>query len=154
MKLEIELDLNKIDYDAINKQVVEKVAALDIKEMYDIESKISNKITNIVNEEVEYAYNSYLDKAYWGDGTSAKGRELVEKLTKEKIENHTKEVMEEIFANEYNEDTMREVMFKIIPNVFASILFRRMESALFSKEADYYNDMYNMVRNEINNRIR
>ena len=26
MKLEIELDLNKIDYDAINKQIAEKVA--------------------------------------------------------------------------------------------------------------------------------
>ena len=30
MKLEIELDLNKIDYDAINKQIAEKVAELNI----------------------------------------------------------------------------------------------------------------------------
>ena len=34
MKLEIELDLNKIDYDAINKQIAEKVAELNIKEEY------------------------------------------------------------------------------------------------------------------------
>ena len=58
MKLEIELDLNKIDYDAINKQIAEKVAELNIKEEYDIESKISNKITSIVNKEVDDSYNS------------------------------------------------------------------------------------------------
>lgn len=153
MKLEIELDLNKIDYDAINKQIAEKVAALDIKEMYDVESRINNKITNIINDEVEYSYNSYLDKAYWGDGTSAKGRELVEKLTKEKIENHTKKVMEEIFANEYSEDIIRETMLKVIPSVFASILFSRMESALFSKEYNYYDKIHSMVKSEIDSAI-
>lgn len=35
MKLEIELDLNKIDYDAINKQIAEKVAELNVKEEYE-----------------------------------------------------------------------------------------------------------------------
>ena len=153
MKLEIDLDLNKIDYDAINKQIIEKVTALDIKDIYDIESRISNKITNIINDEVEYSYNSYLDKAYWGDGTSAKGRELIEKLTKEKIESHTKEVMEEIFANEYSEDTIREIMLKVIPSVFTSILFRRMESGLFNNEYNYYDQIHNMVRGEIDSAI-
>lgn len=153
MKLEIELDLNKIDYDAINKQIAEKIAALDIKEMYDVESKINNKITNLINDEVEYSYNSYLNKKYWGDGTTAKGRELVEKLTKEKIENHTKKVMEEIFTNEYNEDVMRETMLKVIPSVFASILFSRMEFTLFTKEYNYYNQIHDMVKNEIDSAI-
>ena len=60
MKLEIELDLNKIDYDAINKQIAEKVAELNIKEEYDIESKINNKITSIVNKDVDDSYNSYI----------------------------------------------------------------------------------------------
>lgn len=153
MKLEIELDLNKIDYDAINKQISEKIAALDIKEMYDVESKINNKITNLINDEVEYSYNSYLDKRYWGDGTTAKGRELVEKLTKEKIENHTKKVLEEIFTNEYNEDAMRETMLKVIPDIFASILFERMESTLFTKEYNYYNRIHDMVKGEIESAI-
>ena len=46
MKLKIELDLNKIDYDAINKQIAEKVAELNIKETYEIESKIDKKIND------------------------------------------------------------------------------------------------------------
>jgi hypothetical protein len=153
MKLEIELDLNKIDYDAINKQIAEKVSALDIKDMYNVEQRIDNRTNNLIKDEVEYAYNSYLDKRYWGDGTTAHGRELVENLTKEKIENHTKKVMEEIFANEYSEDVMRETMLKVIPSVFASILFSRMESALFSKEYNYYDQIHSMVMGEIDSAI-
>ena len=151
MKLEIELDLNKIDYDAINKQIAEKVAELDLKDMYDVELKIDNKITSIINKAVDDSYNSYLDR-YWS-GTTSEGRNLIQSMTKTEIENHTKNVLEDIFANDYNEDTMREVMLKMLPDVFASILFRRMESVLFDKEWDYYNYMQNMVRNEIDNAI-
>ena len=151
MKLEIELDLNKIDYDVINQQIAEKVAALDIKEMYDVESKINSKITSIVNQEVSDSYNSYLDR-YWSGATS-EGRNLIQSMTKTEIENHTKNVLEEIFANDYNEDSMRETMLKVIPDVFASILFKRMESALFSKEWDYYSQIQNMVKGEIDSAI-
>ena len=98
------------------------------------------------------SYNSYIKK-YWSCPTS-EGRELIESMSKSEIENRTKKVMEEIFSTEYNEETLREVMLKIIPDVFASILFRRMESALFSSEQNYYNQIYNMVRGEINSRIR
>lgn len=153
MKLEIELDLNKIDYDAINKQIAEKVAELNIKEEYDIESKISNKITSIVNKEVDDSYNSYIKK-YWSCTTStSEGEKLIESISKSEIENRTKKVMEEIFTNEYNEETLKEVMLKIIPDVFASILFSRMESALFNKEHNYYNQIYGMVRGEISSAI-
>ena len=152
MKLEIELDLNKIDYDAINNQIAEKVAELNIKEEYDIESKINNKITSVVNKEVDDSYNSYIEN-YWSCPTS-EGKKLIESISKSEIENRTKKVMEEIFTNEYNEETLKEVMLKIIPDVFTSILFSRMESALFNKEHNYYNQIYNMVRNEIGSRIR
>lgn len=38
MKLEIELDLNKIDYDSINNQILEKLSGMDIAEIYQKES--------------------------------------------------------------------------------------------------------------------
>ncbi len=151
MKLEIELDLNKIDYDAINKQISEKIAALDIKEMYDVESKINNKITNLIKQEVDESYNSYLER-YWSGATS-EGRNLIQSMTKTEIENRTKNIIEEIFTNEYNEDAMRETMLKMIPSVFTSILFSRIESTLFTKEYSYYNQIHDMVKNEIDSAI-
>ena len=100
------------------------------------------------------SYNSYIEK-YWSCTTStSEGEKLIESISKSEIENRTKKVIEEIFTNEYNEETLKEVMLKIIPDVFASILFIRMESALFNKEYNYYNQIHNMVRNEIDSRIR
>ena len=108
-------------------------------------------ITSIINKEVDDSYNSYLDR-YWS-GTTSEGRNLIQSMTKTEIENHTKNVLEDIFANDYNEDSMRETMLKVIPDVFAFILFKRMESALFSKEWDYYSQIQNMVKGEIDNAI-
>ena len=153
MKLEIELDLNKIDYDAINRQISEKIADLNIKEEYDIESKIDRSISCHVKDEVDCSYNKYLEKYFFGDGTSAEGRNLIQSMTKEEIEKRTKQIIEDVFTNDYNEETLRELMLKFLPDVFASILFRRMESALFNKENDYYNQMYNMVRGQIDSTI-
>lgn len=152
MKLEIELDLNKIDYDAINKQIIEKVAALDIKDIYDVETRIDRKISDVIENEVDCSYNAYINR-YWRDVTS-KGRELIETMSKTEIEKRTAQVIEEIFANEYDEDTMREVMLKMIPDIYASILFKRMESALFKEEWNYYNNIQNMVRSQIDSMIR
>lgn len=152
MKLEIELDLNKIDYDLINKQIIEKVAVLDIKEMYDIESKIGNKISNLVQEEVDYSYNQYLEK-YWS-GTTAEGRQLIQKMTKAEIESRTQKMIDDIFANDYNEDALREIVLKIIPDVFSAIMFNRLESALFKHEDSYYGMVHSMIRNEIDSVIR
>ena len=64
MKLEIELDLNKIDYDAINKQIQEKIEAIDIQKEYDIDSRIRERISNIVYNKVDIGYNDYIDN-FW-----------------------------------------------------------------------------------------
>ena len=153
MKLEIELDLNKIDYDAINKQIAEKVAELDIKEMYDVESRIDSKIACLVEDNINISYNKYISKSFWDDGTTNAGKKLIEGMIKAEIENRTNQVIEKIFAEDYNEDTMREVMIKMIPDIFSYALFARIDRALSYKESNYYNDVFNMVRNEIDNKI-
>lgn len=152
MKLEIELDLNKIDYDAINKQIQEKVAALDINDC-DITSKINRQIEAKVKDQIEYAYNNYLDK-YWGSGANKEGRNLIESTSKAEITNRTKQIVDEAFEKLYSEDELREIMFKIIPDVFTAVVFSKMEYSLFSKEQNYYANINSMVRSEIDSRLR
>ena len=153
MKLEIELDLNKIDYDTINKQIAEKVAALDIKDMYDVESRINNKIAYLIEDNINMSYNKYIKKSFWDDGTTDEGRKLIEGMIKTEIENRTNEVIEKIFSNDYNEDTLREVMLKMIPDVFAYTLFDKLDTALCRKSGSYYSSIHNLVRDEIDAKI-
>lgn len=61
MKLEIDLDLNQIDYEAINKQIQEKIDAMDIKDMYQLNSKIEY----MIKDKVEGAVNNYLTGGVW-----------------------------------------------------------------------------------------
>ena len=145
--------LNKIDYDAINKQIAEKVAALDIKEMYDVESRIDSKISNIINDEVDISYNRYIKKSFWDDGTTNEGRKLIEDMIKAEIENRINQVIEKVLTDDYNEDTMREVMLKMIPDVFASILYSKIECALYTKDYNYRQQTFDMVRAEIDSKI-
>ena len=152
MEIKIDLDMNQIDYDAINKQIQEKIAALDIKDMYNIETKIDNKISNLVKDEVNISYNKYIQKSFWDDGTTDNGKQFVEGMIKAEITKLANQVIDNIFT-EYNEEELRETMLKIMPDVFSSILFQRMESALFSKEYDYYNNIQNMVRSQIDSTI-
>lgn len=152
MEIKIDLDMNQIDYDAINKQIQEKIAALDIKDMYNVETRIDNKISNLIDNEVDITYNKYIKKSFWDDGTTDNGRKLIENIIKTEIEKCANKVIYNIFT-EYNEEALRETMLKIMPDVFSSILFQRMESALFSKEYDYYNNIQNMVRSQIDSTI-
>ena len=139
MEIKIDLDMNQIDYDAINKQIQEKIAALDVKDMYRIDSKIENKISDLIKEEVDYSYNKYLDRYYGTSYETGEGRDLIQSITKEEIKNKTKDIVDDIFSNDYNEETLRKMMIEFLPDIFTSILFKRMDSALFSKEHDYQN---------------
>lgn len=149
MKLEIELDLNKIDYDAINKQIQKKIEDMNIKEEYDIEKVIGRKISEAVSEQVDMCYNNYLEK-YWKT-PSSEGKDLVIQMTREEIGKRVTKILEDIFSNEYDEETLRTTMLKVLPDVFTSILFSRMEYNLVKKEHDYINQTRNIVRTEIEN---
>lgn len=148
MEIKIELDMNNIDYEAINKQIQEKVEALDIKEMHDVSSKIDYNISNLIEKEVEYSYNEYIDK-YWKGHPTAEGRNLIKSMCKEEIENRVNKAIEEFFTEDIDENILREIMLKMLPDIFTYILFKKLENTLFSESYRYEEKMMNRVRSEI-----
>ena len=153
MKLEIELDLNKIDYDAINQQIVEKIAAADIKDLYAIESRIDNKVYHLVNEAVEDAYGDYISR-YWGrDHATDNGKRFINDVIKDEIKSRSEKIIEDIFANEYSEEVIREVALKMLPDVFAYSLFVKVRDSLWVSEANYQEMVHNMIKDEIESKI-
>ena len=50
MKLEIDLDLNKIDYDSINEQIKQKIKDLDITNVYTIDDRIRNELDTQISQ--------------------------------------------------------------------------------------------------------
>lgn len=153
MKLEIELDLDNIDYDAINQQIVEKISALDIKDIYELDRKIDNKVYVLVSRAVEDAYGEYLSR-YCGDThVTDKGKQVVNSVINNEIKARSKQVIEDIFSDEYNEKVLRDIVIKMLPNVLIYVLFERLRTDVWVSEIDYQQMVHSMIKSEIDSMI-
>ena len=155
MKLEIELDLNKIDYVAINKQIADKIAELNIKETHElrIETRIEDAINREVSKLVDSGFNTYIANRHgWNGPITQYGKNLIDDISRTEIETRAKSMMDEFFTEE-RVNELREIMMKMIPNVFAHIMFSRLESSLYNTDYDYRNKMMSIMRSEIEHRI-
>ena len=154
MKIELDLDMNKLDYDEINKQIAEKIAALDIKDMYDINCRVDRAIETKIKDDVEFAYHNYIYK-YWDgdDGSTAEGIKVIKDVCKSEIEERTKTVVNNIFNDLYTDDALKEIMMKIIPDIFAYAMFARMDKAIYESTSNYRDEMHSIMRSEIESRI-
>lgn len=123
------------------------MAALDIKDVYDIESKISSKISTLIREEVDNCYNEYLDK-YWDTPTS-QGECLIKSITETEITKRTQKIIDEIFATDYNEKVLKELMIRFLPDIFVAILTTKLQSALSTADTNYHSTLFANIRSEI-----
>ena len=128
MKLEIELDLNKIDYDAINQQIQEKIADMNLAETWNFKYKIENKI----NEEVEQCVSEFFRSRRWGDlnnySTNEMNQMLINKC-KELIEPHVTETVSQI-----PEEELHKIISDLLPRVLMDTL-----SSTIGNVFSYYN---------------
>ena len=93
MKLEIELDLNKIDYSAINEQIQEKIKDIDLEKVYQINYKISRNIS----ENVENIVKDHLCKRGWGNELNNSTSQLVREEIRYKIQEMVTPIVNNIF---------------------------------------------------------
>lgn len=130
MKLEIELDLNKIDYDAINQQIQQKIADLDLTKEYKIDVRIRQQIDEQINDAVKQ--NMYHD--YWGSSVNDKMQDAITKefqiLLRETINPVIKEAFDKI---------PEEELLKMFIETFPVLYMNAIKEAIAS---NYYTDQH------------
>lgn len=144
MKLEIELDINKIDYDSINKQIQEKIEALNIFEMDDIE----NRINTILDIKIRDAYNKYLGS---GCSDTYEGRKIIDTINKEKFTEVSRKIIDDI----YKENKIEEIVAELFPRLFVQAmydsLYDTMCNSIRSNNENTINNAISIVVNMLNN---
>lgn len=142
MKLEIELDLNKIDYDAINQQIQEKIESMDLAKEYHISNRIESKI----REEVENKVRSNMNGWYGGinDNTKRTINDEISKNIRETVSPIVNSELSKISQEEFN-----SIIRELLPVIFMNVLMSDMGS-MFS---DYYCRMNADIMNQCENRI-
>lgn len=143
MKLEIELDLNQIDYDAINKQIQDKIAAMDLHKEYQISSKIDSKIREETDREVNY----YFRNGAWGGLNSNSKREIKDEISKN-IRELIKPHIENIF-NQIPQEELDSVISELIPRVLVDIFTSEIKGMI----ANYYYSSKNSIMQFCEDRI-
>ena len=146
MKLEIELDFNKNDYDSINKQIQEKDEALNISEMADIE----NRINTILDIKIRNAYNKYFDNnTYYAD--TYNGKKIINDLQKEKFTEVSRKIIDDI----YKENKIEEIVAELFPRLFVQAmydsLYDTMCNSIRSNNENTINNAISIVVNMLNN---
>ena len=143
MKLEIDLDLNQIDYEAINKQIQDKIAAMDLKKEYQISTKIDSQIREATEREVNY----YFRNGTWGGLNNDSKREIKDEITKnirELIQPH----VENIF-NQLPQEELNKLISELLPKVLMDLICSNMQNVLTS----YYYSAENTVMQLCDRRI-
>lgn len=152
MKLEIELDLNKIDYAAINKQIAEKIDAMDLSKTYDIGSKISYQI----EEQTATRVRNHLNDGCWS-GLNDKNRREISDIIKEHLRDVVKPHVEEIF-NQIPEDELNKLICDLLPHILVDMLSSSMKEVLqsyyCSTQAEVSSMCASRMRDMINSGLR
>ena len=144
MKLEIELDLNKIDYTSINKQIKEKIDEMDLVETYSINSRVDS----LVKSEVEYKVQEHLNDGCWS-GLNTESRQEIKNI----ISGHIKEIVEpqvkEIF-NKIPKEELDNIILDILPKVLVDLIKDSMQRVLI----EYFNNSSEFIIEQAAHRIR
>lgn len=147
MKLEIELDLNKIDYDAINKQIQEKINDMDLNKMYQIDREISDTI----NERVKIIVKEYLCRNRWvSDGElNSNAVQLVREEVRCKIQETVNPFINDIFEK-LPQDELNKIIVDLIPIILVNMLEEHVRLGI----SNYFDQSSAIISNIATDRIK
>lgn len=117
MKLEIELDLNKIDYESINQQIYDRLSDMDITEVYQINQVVGSAIRGRVDDII----NEYFRNGYGWGNLSPNARSDVSEVIRENVQETVKPMIEEAFSK-FAPGELESIIYRLIPNVIVNLM--------------------------------
>ena len=152
MKVEIDIDMSRIDYDSINAQIKEKLEGLTPTDIFSRYYKTDEDISRYITEYLERgSYNYIVNKGWWSNNSEAERK--ISDIAKEIITTKVKEVCDGILATMPEKD-LQELVYKILPNVFVDALYGKIMSFLYSSEGYLQCDVQSMCRGIVEDAFR
>ena len=143
MEIKIDIDMDKIDYDAINEEILKKVKEMDISEKYQIDDKIRSRVNEVVNTDARdyiernWGYNTGIAD---GDKLSNRARDNITELAKNEIKERITIVINDLF-DKIPKEELDKMIAGLIPQIIVSMIVDNLKD-LISKY--YYGAMANM----------
>lgn len=119
MKVEIELDATKIDYEAINKQIQEKLDAINFVEKYGLHRALADTVENEVDKYIEryFAHSSIGDVK---DHIRIVVHDEILKIVGPKVKDALSQIPDEEIS---------KLTFDLLPRMFITFMMSKMDSS-------------------------
>lgn len=136
MELKIDIDMNKIDYDAINNEILKKIKELDLPNTYNIDYKIRE----VINESVKKNADDYIGTT-WGGNLDYNSKNNINQLAKDIIRERLS-----IEINKLFDEMTGEELNEMIRNAVSSTLINMITNSFTSSISNIINASY--IQNE------
>ena len=147
MKLEIDLDLNKIDYDSINEQIKQKIKDLDITNVYTIDDRIRNEL----DTQISQAIRDNMYQNYWSNELDSKTTENIQDELRILIKEAITPSVNNVF-NKISEKEIEKMILDILPKALVALIIDNLKGLFYSFQNDQISLMESIIESHINNR--
>lgn len=148
MKLEIDLDLNRIDYDSINEQIKQKIKDLDITNVYTIDDRIRNELDTQISQVIRD--NMY--RNYWSNELDSKTTENIQNELRILIKEAITPSVNNVF-NKISEKEIEKMILDILPKALVALIIDNLKGSFYSFQNDQISLMESVIESHINNRL-
>lgn len=148
MKLEIDLDLNKIDYDSINEQIKQKIKDLDITNVYTIDDRIRNEL----DTQISQAIRDNMYRNYWSNELDSKTAENIQNELRILIKEAITPSVNNVF-NKISEKEIEKMILDILPKALVALIIDNLKGLFYSFQNDQISLMESVIESHINNRL-
>ena len=151
MKVEIDIDMSKIDYDSINAQIKEKLDSLTPTDIFKRYYKTDDDISRYIEKHLDEGSESYMVNQDWWSNSNAK--QNIQNIAKEIITDKMKKICDDIFATMTDEE-LQKLVYDIFPNIFVQAMYDKVTHDLYSSEDSKRFDMQDICRSIVDQAFR
>lgn len=151
MKVEINIDMNRIDYDSINEQIKEKLENLTPSDIFSRYYKTDDDISRYIEKHLDEGSENYMVNQGWWSNSDAK--QNIQNIAKEIITDKMQKICDDIFATMTDEE-LQKLVYDIFPNIFVQAMYDKATHALFSSDWQKEHDMKNICRSIVDQAFR
>ena len=148
MQVNVVIDLDKIDYDSVNKQIKEKIDAMELDKIYPIKDMFNIGLERKVNSFLD----DYIGMRYGESEATIRTKQLVNDAIQDAIKDHITEYVDK-FIDNLGEEKIGEMIAEIFPNVLSQYLYNKITCYEGGKQSDMNSFFHNQVQSIITSRL-
>lgn len=151
MKVEIDIDMSRIDYDSINAQIKEKLESLTPSDIFGRYYRTDDDISRYIERRLDEGSDDYMVRQGWWHSDNAKQK--IQDIAKSIITEKMQGICDDIFAT-MTDDELQKLVYDIFPSVFVQAMYDKVTHVLYSSDYQKEYNMQNICRSIVDQAFR